>query len=163
MDPEPNQLIHGTFVARRTVSEPPARVFAAFSDLRLRRQWFRIPGQPGTTHHELDFRVGGREVMRGTFAPKGVAEQIEYRAEFLDILESRRIVFVFELLLDERRRSLSLVTLELDSDGPDTRITRTEQYIFLALTGDGRDDVGEREGGTRLQLNSLAAFLEAAA
>jgi len=163
MHPALDKLIHGSFVATRTFAAPPARVFAAFSDLRLRSQWFRIPGHPGTTHHELDFRVGGREIMRGTFAPMGAVEHIEYRAEFLDILADRRIVFVFELLLDERRRSVSLVTLEFDSEDAGTRVTRTELYVFLALAGDGRDDVGEREGGTRLQLNSPAAFLEAPA
>src|ERR1700687_6015788 len=32
------------------------------------------------SHDELDFRVGGREGLQGTFALAGVAESIEYRS-----------------------------------------------------------------------------------
>ena len=47
---------------------PPDRVFAAFTDPSLRKRWFRVPSEPGASHHELDFRVGGHEIARGAFA-----------------------------------------------------------------------------------------------
>jgi uncharacterized protein YndB with AHSA1/START domain len=63
--------VHGSLTVTRTLAAPSSRVFAAFADLSLRRRWFRIPSEPGTAHHELDFRVGGREVARGTSAAAG--------------------------------------------------------------------------------------------
>jgi uncharacterized protein YndB with AHSA1/START domain len=157
------RVLHGTFTVARGVAAPPSRIFGAFSDLALRQRWFGIPSEPGTAQHELDFRVGGGEIACGTFAPAGgVPEHIEYRSRFLDIAADERIVFTYELLLDGRRRSVSLVTVELAADGDGTLMTYTEQYVFVALTGDGRADVAEREGGTRLQLNGLIAVVEGA-
>ena len=45
----------------------------------------------------------------------------------------------------------------LSSSG--TRLTWTEQFAFVALTGDGDDDVAHLRGGTQLLLNGLAAAL----
>jgi uncharacterized protein YndB with AHSA1/START domain len=137
----------------------PAAVFAAFSDPALRTRWFAIPGNSDGGRHELDFRVGGGEVMSGAFAPAGVEEHIEYRSRFLDITDDERVVFASELVLDGRRRSASLVTVELAPDADGTQLTYTEQYAFVSYTGDGSADVAEREGGTRLLLNRLGAVL----
>jgi uncharacterized protein YndB with AHSA1/START domain len=158
-------VLHGSFTVARGVAAPPSRVFAAFADLSIRQRWFRIPSEPGTAQHELDFRVGGGEAARGTFVPADSAEpeqreHIEYHSRFLDIVTDERIVYTYELLLDGRRRSVSLVTVELTPDASGTRMTYTEQYVFVAFTEDGRADVGEREGGTRLQLNGLIAVVE---
>ncbi|WP_200931433.1 SRPBCC domain-containing protein [Frankia sp. R43] len=150
-----SSLIHGSCTLTRDLAVPPGRVFAAFSDLVLRQRWFRIPSEPGAAHHELDFRVGGREVARGTFAPAGVPEQVEYHSEFLDIVPDERIVFTYAITVDGRRHSISLVTVELAAAGSGTRVTRTEQYVFLVLTGDGGVDVAHLEGSMRLQFNGL--------
>lgn len=147
--------VHGTYTLSRVLAAPPGRVFAAFSDLTLRQRWFRIPSEPGTAHHDLDFRVGGREIARGTFAPSGIPEQIEYHSEFLDIVPDERIVFTYTIVLDGRRRSVSLTTVELAAEGAGTRVTRTEQYVFLVLTGDGQVDAAHLEGSMRLQFNGL--------
>jgi uncharacterized protein YndB with AHSA1/START domain len=155
-------VIHGSFSTTRSFAAAPDRVFAAFADRSVRRQWFGIPGRPANAEHELDFRVGGRELVRGTFEPSGVPEHIEYRSRFFDIVADERIVFASELLLDGRRRSVSLVTVELSDEAGRTRLTYTEQYVFLVPTGNGHTDAAEREGGTRLQLNGLAAVLEGA-
>lgn len=153
-------ILHGSFTVTRRVAAPAGRVFAAFADLSVRQRWFRIPGKSGTAHHELDFRVGGGEIARGTFTPIDVSEHIEYRSRFLDIIPNERIVYTHELLLDERRRSISLASIELASDGTGTLLTYTEQFAFLLYTADGHDDVAERKGGTQLQLNALIAVVE---
>jgi uncharacterized protein YndB with AHSA1/START domain len=154
------RVLHGSFTVARGVAAPPSRVFGAFSDPSLRQRWFRVLSEPGTAHHELDFRVGGGEIAHGTYAPAAVSEHIEYRSRFLDIAADERIVYTYELLLNGRRRSVSLVTVELASDAGGTLMTYTEQYVFVAFTGDGRADVSEREGGTRLQLNGMIAVVE---
>ena len=154
------RVLHGAFTVTRVVAASPSRVFSAFADLSLRERWFHIPSTPEAAQHELDFRVGGGEIARGTYAPAGVPEHIEYRSRFFDIAADERIVYTYELLLDGRRRSVSLVTVELAADAGGTLLTYTEQYVFVALTGDGHADIGEREGGTRLQLNGLIAVVE---
>jgi hypothetical protein len=78
------------------------------------------------------------------------------------MLIDERIVLACELVIDGRRRSISLVTIELAPDGDEaTLMAYTEQYAFLAVTGHGRAEVAEREGGTRLQLNALKSVVEA--
>ncbi|MCM3924025.1 SRPBCC domain-containing protein [Frankia sp. AiPs1] len=151
--------LHGSFTLSRVLAAPPGHVFTAFSDIAVRRRWFRVPGEPGTGWHELDFRVGGHELAGGTFAAAGVPERIEYRAQFLDIVPDDRIVFAYTGILDGQPRWASLTTIELAADTGGTRLTRTEQYVFLALTGDGRDDVAHLEGTTRLQFNALESVV----
>jgi uncharacterized protein YndB with AHSA1/START domain len=153
-------LLHGSFSHVRSLAAPPASVFAAYADLALRRRWFHIPSDPAAAQHELDFRVGGSELARGTVAPSGVPETIEYHSRFVDIVAAERIVFTYEVIVDGRRRSVSLATVELVPEAGGTRLTYTEHYVFLVVTADGRADVAERENGMRLQLNGLPAVLE---
>ena len=147
--------LHGSFVLQLDLPAPPTQVFAAHAELPLRQRWFRLPGETGSQHHELDFRVGGGERASSTFAPTGLREHLEYRSWFLDIAMDERIVFAYEFRLNGRRRWISLVTIELDADGGGTRLRRTEQYAFVEVTGNGDDDVRHLIGGTRLQLNGL--------
>jgi uncharacterized protein YndB with AHSA1/START domain len=65
----------------------------------------------------------------------------------------------YEVIVDDRRRWVSLVTVELARRDGGTRLTHTEQYALLAYAGDGAHDVGHLRGGTRLQFNGLAAVL----
>jgi len=153
---EDGPVLHGSFTLTLDLGVPPDRVFAAFAEPALRKRWFRVPSEPGASHYELDFRVGGQEMARGAFAPAGVREHIEYRSQFLDIVADQRIVFSYELTLDGRPRWASLVTAELFPDDRGTHLSRTEQYAFLAYTGDGSQDVAHLKGSARLQLNGLA-------
>lgn len=153
-------VLHGSFTVSRHIAAPLDSIFAAFSDLSIRQRWFRIPGKPGTDHHELDFRVGGVEILRGRFAASDELQHIEHRAWFLDIIDHERIVYTYELLLDGRRRSVSLVSIQLTPDASGTLIKLTEQFAFLMYTADGHDDMAERKGGTHFQLNALSAVVE---
>src|SRR5437868_6857215 len=94
--PQAGHLLHGSFSHSRNLAAPPSAVFAAYADLAVRRRWFRIPGAPEAAHHGLDFRVGGGEVARGSFAPAGVSETIEYRSRFSEIVPDERLVFTYE-------------------------------------------------------------------
>ena len=55
-------VTHATFSLERNYPAPPARVFTAWADPAAKARWFA--GGPDSAH-ELDFRVGGREVARG--------------------------------------------------------------------------------------------------
>lgn len=151
-----SSVIHGTFTLPADLNAPPARVFAAYADPGQRPRWFRMPGR---THYELDFRVGGREISRGEFAPMGEPERLEYHAVFGDIVPDERLVFSYATTVNEVRRWVSLVTIELAAADGGTRLRHTEQYAFVAYSGDGSGDTAHLRGGTRLQLNALAAAL----
>jgi hypothetical protein len=86
---------HDTFTLERTFKAKASKVFEAFRNLELKSQWFKAPADYNMAERSLDFRVGGREVMRGSF-PNGTATS--YDATFYDIVENERIVYVYDLL-----------------------------------------------------------------
>jgi len=125
-----------------------------------------MPGDPGRGFHELDFRVGGAEAAAGVFAPTGEAEErLEYRSTFWELEPGARIVSGYVATVNGIRRWASLVTVELSplADGTGTLLRHTEQYAYLAYAGDGAQDVAHLKGSIRLQMNGLAAALDATA
>jgi uncharacterized protein YndB with AHSA1/START domain len=145
-------VAHATFVIERDYPAAPARVFQAFSDPEAKRQWF---GGPGETRGQMDFRTGGRDVASGTF-PDGTTHRFD--ALYYDIVPGERIVFSYDMHIDQRRISVSLATVEITPQGSGSRLTFTEQGVFL----DGYDDAGSRERGTIELLDALGGFLSRA-
>ncbi len=150
--PEPTAK-HATFVVERHIDAPPARVFHAFADREAKARWFEGPAEWEKGRSEFDFRVGGRERVSGG-PPGGQVHAFDCR--YVDIVPNQRIVYAYDMHLDDARISVSLTTVELQPDGAGTKLTFTEQGVFL----DGYDDAGSREQGTRWLLDKLAASLE---
>lgn len=69
MNAVPHSAVHATFTVERIYDASPARVFAALSQKEAKERWFRGPGDWVNTKHEMDFRVGGREI--NWTGPKG--------------------------------------------------------------------------------------------
>jgi uncharacterized protein YndB with AHSA1/START domain len=143
---------HATFVIERTYPASPALVFNAFADPEAKTRWFVGPEDWSPDGHEIDFRVGGRERL-STGPPGGQLHTFD--ALYQDIVADRRIVYTYEMHLDEVRISVSLATIELEPAGDGTRLTFTEQSVFL----DGADYPAQREQGTRSLLDKLDAEL----
>jgi len=142
---------HATFVVERTYPASPERVFAAWSDLEVKKRWYSDP----EAHLDLDFRIGGREHGSGS-APDGRA--FRYEARFHDIVPPRRIVYAYEMFIDGTRISVSLATVAFESaDDGGTRMTFTEQGAFL----DGHEVPAQRTEGMGSLLDALAAELQA--
>jgi uncharacterized protein YndB with AHSA1/START domain len=82
---------HGDFTIKRLYKAPPARVFAAFSNLEIKARWFI--GPPGWTliTREQVFEPGGHETLRGRL-PSGM--ETLYTAHFHAIDHNERIVSV---------------------------------------------------------------------
>jgi uncharacterized protein YndB with AHSA1/START domain len=101
---------------------------------------------------ELEFRCRRQRGERGR-DPRGALH--EFRSSYHDIVDGERIVFAYDLLLDGRLICVSLTTVEVRPDGDGTRLVFTEHGAFF----DDLEDPAEREHGTGLLLDGLAAFL----
>ncbi|HEY6669511.1 MAG TPA: SRPBCC family protein [Methyloceanibacter sp.] len=145
--------IHATFVIERKFDAPPQRVFAAFADPTIKSRWFKGPDEWEAGPKEFDFRVGGHE--RSSGGPKGGMVH-SFNARYQDIVPNERIIYSYDMNLDEKRISVSLATIEFEPAGSGTKLTITEQGAFL----DGYDDAGSRERGTRWLLDKLEAALQ---
>lgn len=143
---------HATFVIERTYDASPARVFAAWADPAAKVRWFGGPDE-WESEHELDFRLGGREVNR-TGPPGGPT--YTYEARYHDIVPNERIAYAYTMDRDETWISVSLATIEFKPVDTGTRLIVTEQGVFL----DGADKPEYREGGTKTLLDSLEAALQ---
>ncbi len=131
----------------RSFPAAPARVFAAWSSAAAKSKWFGPPRSAGEV--ELDFQIGGRErfVAEG---PDG--RSYTYSAIYQDIVPEQRIVYTYEMYLDQDRISVSVATIELVPADQGTTLTVTEQGVFL----DGLDTIAQREHGTRVLIEQLA-------
>jgi uncharacterized protein YndB with AHSA1/START domain len=144
--------VHATFSIERVYDASPKRVFHALSDKAAKARWFA--GGEGYTvlEREMDVRPGGRERVKGRWASGTVST---FDAVYFDAVPDERLVYAYEMHLDERKISVSLATIELKPEGAGTRIVITEQGTFL----DGYDDAGSREKGTGSLLDQLGASL----
>lgn len=151
MSEGPSSIVHATFTLDRTFATTPDRVFAGFADPEVKSRWFGDPESSMET--SLDFRVGGRESMRGP-GPGGA--EFWFEVLYQDIVQDERIVYTYEMGMDGRRISVSVATFEFAAVDGGTRLTVTEMGAFL----DGLDDPALREKGTGDLLDALGTELE---
>ncbi len=152
--------IHATFTLERFYPVPASRVFAAWADPAAKARWF---APDPDTAHELDFRVGGREVARGTHGARGSTPVMTFESLYRDIVPDERIVYTSTMCTADILMTVSLTTVEFraarDGNGggaPDgTRLLLTEQGTFL----DGHEEPRWRQQGTTDQLTALAREL----
>src|ERR1700733_7091042 len=147
-------VVHATFCIERTYPASPAQVFKALTDPAAKAKWFT--GGDGYTllARAMDVRPGGREHVKGR-KDSGVVSTFD--AFYFDVIPNERIVYAYEMHLDDRKISISLATLELKPAGTGTRLVMTEQGAFL----DGYDDAGSRERGSNFLLDALGNSLNA--
>jgi uncharacterized protein YndB with AHSA1/START domain len=149
----------------------------AGADPAAKAVWFAAPPDKWVPLvREHDFRVGGRERLHGRW-PGGMVSSFD--ALYQDIVPAARIVYTYDMHLDDRRISVSpylrisvspylrisvspylrisvsLATIEFSTQGAGTRLTVTEQGVFL----DGYDKAADRETGTRALLDRLETSL----
>jgi uncharacterized protein YndB with AHSA1/START domain len=137
-------ITHGSFTIDRMFPAKPDRVFRAWSDKEQKAKWFPVGDI-------FDFRVGGREYQSGE-GPNGASFVFDVR--YHDIVPDQRIIYAYEMLMDGRRISVSVATVELVPQGESTRVIVTEHGAFL----DGLDNSRQREEGTKQLMEALAAL-----
>jgi uncharacterized protein YndB with AHSA1/START domain len=154
MSDKQRSVSHATFVLERRYKASAARVFRALSEPGAKAQWFSPPETWSKKEYTLDFRVGGVETSIG--GPVGGPVHV-YRAVYQDIVPDARIVYSYDMMLDDVRISVSVATFELKPDGDHTMLKLTEMGAYL----DGFDTGGRlREEGTNGLLDNLGRFLE---
>ena len=143
---------HATFVIERSYEAAPSRVWRAWADPEEKPRWFgpRVLTKPD---HELEFRVDGIERIT-VQAPDGAL--YTFIARYQDIVEGERFIHTYEMYRDDARISVSVATVEFEAAGTGTKLTMTEQGVFL----DGLDTSAAREHGTRELLDTLATHVE---
>jgi len=150
-------VAHGVFTIERTYPNvTPQRVFDAFATEAGKASWFSGPNEQwDIVEREFDFRVGGRERLKGRWKSGMVTT---FDAAYWDIVPGERIVYAYSMHLDDRKISVSLATFEFKAAGGGTHLKMNEQGAFL----DGYDDAGSRERGTQELIDRLGAALGAA-
>ncbi len=147
-------VVHATFHLARTYDAPVARVWNALTDEAAKQKWFcGTPGQWELLERYTDVRIGGKERAKGRWEG-GVVSTFD--AIYHDVIPNERLVYSYEMHLDEKKISVSLATMQLTSEGGKTTLKVTEQGAFL----DGYDDAGSREHGTGQLLDALGASLK---
>ncbi len=142
---------HTDFVIERDFAAPPEAVYRAWTDPEAKRQWSDCHAEHTTAYH-LDFRRHGHESHEVRY-PDGRLQQI--KKVFFDIEPARRIVFSYDIRLDGRCLSVSLVTVEFSTSRRGTRMVYTEQLAYL----DGHEDRAQRMQGTEEGLDRLGLAL----
>lgn len=148
---------HNTFVIECSIPQTPERVFAAFSDIARRRRWFAEGEHHEVEEFQMDFRVGGVELVRYRFR-EGTPIQgmvLESEGSFQDIVPNRRVVTASRMSLEGTCISVSLVTVELLPTEGGTNLVCTHAGVFF----EGADGPRMREAGWRKLFDRLAAEL----
>ena len=152
-EPGVRSVVHATFHLERSYAAPIARVWKALTDEAAKQKWFAgTPDRWELLERRMDVRVGGRERLKGRWEG-GVVSTFD--ATYHDVVPGERLVYTYEMHLDDKKISVSLATLQLMASGARTTLRVTEQGAFL----DGYDDAGSREHGTGLLLDALGASL----
>ncbi|MDB5483879.1 MAG: Activator of Hsp90 ATPase 1 family protein [Caulobacteraceae bacterium] len=147
-------VVHATFHLERTYEATARRVWRALTDEGAKQKWFGgAEGSWELLEREMDVRPGGRERLKGRWEG-GVVSTFD--ATYFDVIPNERLVYAYEMHLDDRKISVSLATMQLEAKGGRTTLKVTEQGAFL----DGYDDAGSREHGTGFLLDALGASLK---
>jgi uncharacterized protein YndB with AHSA1/START domain len=144
---KPTPSTHTDFVIEREFDAAPDAVFQAWADPQAKQRWSDCHAEH-TTEYRLDFRPFGHETHQVDY-PDGRIQRIE--KVFFDIVAAQRIVFAYDIQLDARRLSVSLVTVEFFASRRGTRMVYTEQLTYL----DGHEDRAQRLRGTEEGLDRL--------
>ena len=141
------QVKHATFKLDRTYETSTDRVFAAWADPAAKARWFAGPD----AQHELDFRVGGRELNHS----RTDGNNLTFESLYCDIVPGQRIVYSSTLSIAATVSTVSLTTVEFTPVDDGTRLLLTEQAAYL----DGLEQPSWREHGTGAWLDALGAEL----
>ncbi|MGA9659558.1 MAG: SRPBCC family protein [Asticcacaulis sp.] len=143
---------HTHFTINRDIEAPPSLAFMAWADKASKDNWFRGPGDWKILESHFDFREGGTERLKGRF-PSGKIS--DFQCRYSDIVPDQRIVYTYDMYVDDKRISVSVVTVEFAPTARGTHLTLTEQVTHL----DGYPTPEDREIGTAWGIDNAIAYI----
>ena len=151
-------IVHASFTITRIWNASPARVFEAFAKEEAKDKWFSGPGHWTLVSRSFDFREGGVETLAGRWESGMVTR---FDCVYRDIVPPSgtgdgRIIYTYNMFVDDRKISVSQVSIEIKAEGKGTKFVLTEYGDYL----DGYDDAGSREHGTNLLMDALGKSLD---
>ena len=152
---------HATFVLERDYPVPVDRVWAALTDPEMKRKWFGSDDFDYVDRSD-DVRIGGVWNDDGHYRDGGPLSR--FRAIYTDIAPNERIVYTYDMWLDDAHASTSITTIVLAplaaGDRQGTHLTYTEQGVHLdGVHGPGPDAAAGREAGTADLLDAIGTLL----
>jgi uncharacterized protein YndB with AHSA1/START domain len=144
---------HATFAIERELPASPKHAFRFFAEAELKGRWNECHPDWSVLEEYFDFREGGEERKRWL---TGDGSEQTFRAHYLDIVPSRRIIYAYEMGFKGSRVSASLVTVDFAPRGAATRMIFIEQAAYL-----GAGMHKEREAGTEWSLDRLVDVIAA--
>ena len=145
-------IVHGSFVIERRYPVTVDRAYGAWTDPELKARWFIGPDDWTQIERSLDVRVGGEEKLRGRFGASGV--ETLFVARYHHIVPAQRLVYVYDMYVSGAHHSLSLATVEFQSEREGTRLLFNEQVAFLDGTSADKG-VPARKTGTAAHLDRI--------
>jgi uncharacterized protein YndB with AHSA1/START domain len=145
-------------VLTRIIDAPRAKVFKAWTDPELLKQWF-APLPYTTPVAELDVRPGGANliVMRD---PQG--NDLPNRGVYLEVVENERLVFTdaYTKAWEPSRKPFMTVIITFEDEGGKTRYTARVQH-WTAADRETHEKMGFHRGWGQCtdQLAALVANL----
>src|SRR4051812_24481103 len=105
-----SSVAHGSFTIERDYPVPVDRVFAAWMTAEQKSQWFAQSDGfvEQTNEYSLDFQVGGIERLDARLT-SGSTMILE--ARYYDIVANERIVAAYDILINDRRISVSIYSV----------------------------------------------------
>ncbi|HLK05429.1 MAG TPA: SRPBCC family protein [Candidatus Acidoferrum sp.] len=149
---ELQRATHATIVIERNFPVPPQRVFGAFSDIEKKRKWFAPDEGAKILSHEMDFRVGGKEMKLLQF---GEFPPCTNETNYLVIIPNHRIVIAYTMTMGGHTFSSSHATFEFSATEAGTNMLFTEQAAFF----ENSDGPKMREEGWTKLIDQLARTL----
>ena len=157
-DATPTPIADRTLVLERVIDASPEKVFEAWTNPALLKQWF-APKPWTTPHVDVDLRVGGRcnFTMRG---PGG--EENPNEGVYLEVVPGRRLTFTdafTEGFVPKAGAPFMVATIELEpAPGGKTKYTATARH-WTKETTEQHKQMGFHEGWGVCadQLNALVS------
>jgi uncharacterized protein YndB with AHSA1/START domain len=145
----------GSLTINHHFNHTPEKVFAAFSNPAIKEKWFTGPKGGESLERAIDVKTGGSEVLKFKH-PSGMITH--FIARYHAVEANKRIVYSYDLMINEKHYSTSLAVVELAAAAKGTDMVFTEHVAWH--DGTSRDDgLASREKGTRWQFDRVAEVL----